>query len=317
MQTPAGYEVIDGRFYPTDWLQVVFNPSFPSRIAHTVVAFFITTSFVVLGVGAYLMKRGRFAEEGRTMLSMALWLLTVLVPLQFFLGDHHGLNTREHQPAKLAAIEARWETGRGVPLTLFAIPDAKGEKNRFAIEVPLLGSLILTHDIDGEVKGLKDFPADQRPPVAIPFFAFRIMVGCAVAMLAVVALGGWLRWRGELKLTPPPLFLLLCQIATPIGFIAVIAGWVVTEVGRQPWTVYGLLRTADSVSPSLTGSNVLTSLIAYMLVYLFIYPSGVLLMWRAVKKGPTASEEGNATIEAGRPLAPVLAGANLGGSGAK
>jgi cytochrome d ubiquinol oxidase subunit I len=241
----------------------------------------------------------------------------VLVPLQFFLGDHHGLNTREHQPAKLAAIEARWETGRGVPLTLFALPDAKAETNRYAIEIPDLGSLILTHDIDGEVKGLKDFPADQRPPVAIPFFAFRIMVGCAVAMLAVVALGGWLRWRGELKLTPPPLFLLLCQIATPIGFIAVIAGWVVTEVGRQPWTVYGLLRTADSVSPSLTGSNVLTSLIAYMLVYLFIYPSGVLLMWRAVKKGPTASEEGNATIEAGRPVAPVLAGANLGGSGAK
>ena len=132
------------------------------------VAFFITTGFVVLGVGAYLLKRERFAEEGRTMLSMALWLLTVLVPLQIFLGDHHGLNTREYQPAKLAAIEARWETGRGVPLTLFAIPDEKAESNRFAIEVPLLGSLILTHEIDGEVKGLKDFPADQRPPVAIP-----------------------------------------------------------------------------------------------------------------------------------------------------
>lgn len=314
MQTPAGFEVIDGRFYPTDWLQVIFNPSFPSRIAHTVVAFFITTSFVVLGVGAYLMKRERFAEEGRTMLSMALWLLTVLVPLQFFLGDHHGLNTREHQPAKLAAIEARWETGRGVPLTLFAIPDAKAEKNRFAIEVPFLGSLILTHDIDGEVKGLKDFPADQRPPVTIPFFAFRIMVGCAVVMLGVVALGGWLRWRGELGLSPPPLFLLLCRLTTPIGFIAVIAGWVVTEVGRQPWTVYGVLRTADSVSPSLTGSNVLTSLLGYMAVYLFIYPSGVILMWRAVKKGPAASEDYDATIEAGRPVAPVLAGANLGGS---
>jgi cytochrome d ubiquinol oxidase subunit I len=314
MQTPAGYEIIDGRFYPTDWLQVIFNPSFPSRISHVVVAFFITTSFVVLGVGAYLMKRGRFVEEGRTMLSMALWLLTVLVPLQFFLGDHHGLNTREHQPAKLAAIEARWETGRGVPLTLFAIPDAKAEKNRFAIEVPLLGSLILTHDIDGEVKGLKDFPAGQRPPVAIPFFAFRIMVGCAVVMLGVVLLGGWLRWRGGLGLSPPPLFLLLCQLTTPIGFIAVIAGWTVTEVGRQPWTVYGLLRTADSVSPSLTGSNVLISLIGYMAVYLFMYPSGVILMWRAVKKGPVASEEYDAAIEAGRPVAPVLAGARFGGS---
>ena len=183
--------------------------------------------------------------------------------------------------------------------------------------IPLLGSLILTHDIDGEVKGLKDFPADQRPPVAIPFFAFRIMVGCAVVMLGVVVLGGWLRWRGQLHLSPPPLFLLLCRLTTPIGFIAVIAGWVVTEVGRQPWTVYGLLRTADSVSPSLTGSNVLISLLAYMAVYLFMYPSGVFLMWRAVEKGPAASEEYGAAIEAGRPVAPVLAGAHLGGSDRK
>ena len=210
-----------------------------------------------MGVGAYLMRRGRFAEEGRIMLSMTLWLLTVLVPLQIFLGDQHGLNTREHQPAKLAAIEARWETGRRVPLTLFAIPDEKAETNYFSIDVPLLGSLILTHELDGEVKGLKDFPADQRPPVAIPFFAFRIMVGCGLLMLAVVLLGGWLRWRGRLDDTP--LFLQLCQLVAPIGFIAVIAGWIVTEVGRQPWTVYGLLRTADSVSPSLTGLDVLIS----------------------------------------------------------
>jgi cytochrome d ubiquinol oxidase subunit I len=317
MQTPAGYEIIDGRFYPTDWLQVIFNPSFPSRFAHTVVAFFITTSFVVLGVGAYLVKRERSALEGRTMLSMALWLLTVLAPLQIFLGDHQGLNTREHQPAKLAAIEARWQTGRGVPLTLFAIPDEKAETNNLSIELPYVGSLILTHDIDGEVKGLKDFPPDQRPPVLVPFFGFRIMVGCAMLMLAVVVLGGWLRWRGELDYDPPPLFLLLCQLTTPIGFIAVIAGWAVTEVGRQPWTVYGLLRTADSVSPSLTGSNVLTSLLAYMAVYLFMYPSGLILMWRLVKKGPTEGEELDAAIEAGRPKAPVLAGAIVGGSVAK
>jgi cytochrome d ubiquinol oxidase subunit I len=139
MQTPAGYEIVDGRFFPKDWLQVVFNPSFPSRLAHTVVAFFITTGFVVMGVGAYLLRREKFAEEGRTMLSMTLWLLTVLVPLQIVIGDHHGLNTREYQPAKLAAIEARWETGRGVPITLFAIPDEKTETNHFSIDVPLLG----------------------------------------------------------------------------------------------------------------------------------------------------------------------------------
>src|SRR6516162_4778085 len=315
MQTPAGYEIIDGRFFPTDWLQVVFNPSFPSRLAHTLVAFFITTSFVVMGVGAYLLRREKSAKEGRTMLSMTLWLLTVLVPLQIFLGDHHGLNTLKYQPAKLAAIEAHWETSRRVPITLFAIPDEKTEANHFSVDVPFVGSLILTHEIDGEVKGLKDFPADQRPPVAIPFFAFRIMVGCGVVMLGIVLLGGWLRWRGRLDDTP--LFLQLCQLVIPIGFIAVIAGWVVTEVGRPPWTVYGLLRTADSVSPSLTGSDVLISLLAYVIVYLFMYPSGVLLMWRIVRTGPATAEEPDAAIEAGRPKAPVLAGGHVGvGDGA-
>ena len=309
MQTPAGYEIIDGRFFPKDWMEVVFSPSFPSRLAHTVVAFYITTGFVVLGVGAYLLRRERFAVEGRTMLSMTLWLLTALVPLQIFLGDHHGLNTLEHQPAKLAAIEARWETGRRIPLTLFAIPDEKTESNYAAIEVPLLGSLILTHRLDGEIKGLKDFPADQRPPVAIPFFAFRIMVGCGTLMLGIVLLGGWLRWRGRLNDTP--LFLRLCQLAIPIGFVAVIAGWVTTEVGRQPWTVYGLMRTAASVSPSLTGRDVLISLLAYMAVYLFMYPAGLFLMIRIVRRGPMPSEEQDATVEAGRPQAPVLAGPGI------
>lgn len=314
MQTPSGYEIIDGRFFPVDWLRVIFNPSFVFRLSHTVVAFFVTTGFVVLGAGAYLLRRGRFAEEGRTMLSMALWLLTVLVPLQIFLGDQHGLNTLEYQPAKLAAIEARWETGRSVPLTLFAIPDEKTETNHDAIEIPGLGSLILTHKIDGEVKGLKDFPADQRPPVAIPFFAFRIMVGCGLLMLGIVLLGGWLRWRGRLADTP--LFLLLCQLAFPIGFVAVIAGWTVTEVGRQPWTVYGLLRTAASVSPSLSGRDVVISLLAYMAVYLFMYPIGLFLMLRVVWGGPAPAAASDATIEAGRPQGPVLAGAGVAG-GAK
>jgi cytochrome bd ubiquinol oxidase subunit I len=311
MQTPAGFEIIDGRFFPTDWFQVIFNPSFLARLAHTVVAFFITTGFVVLGVGAYLLRRDRFSQEARTMVSMTLWLLSVLVPVQIFLGDHHGLNTLEHQPAKLAAIEAHWTTGRRIPLVLFAIPDEKAETNRFAIEMPDVGSLILTHELDGKVIGLKDFPADQRPPVAIPFFAFRIMVGIGLLMLAVVALGGWLRWRGVLMDTP--LFLRLCVFTMPIGFIAVIAGWVTTEVGRQPWTVYGLSRTAHSVSPSLTGTDVLISLLAYMIVYLFMYPVGVLLMWRLVRKGPTAADDADVEIESGRPKAPVLAGAAVTG----
>jgi cytochrome bd ubiquinol oxidase subunit I len=307
MQTPAGYEIVNGQFLPKDWLAVIFNPSFPYRLAHVIVGFFVTTGFVVLGVGAYLVRREPSTREGRTMLSMTLWLLTVLVPLQMVIGDLHGLNTREYQPAKLAAIEARWDTGRRVPLTLFAIPSEKSERNNFAIEVPWLGSLILTHHLDGEVKGIKDFPANQRPPVAIPFFAFRIMVGCAVVMLGIVLLGGWLRWSGRLYNTP--LFLRLVQLVSPIGFVAVIAGWCVTEVGRQPWTVYGLLRTAQSVSPSLTSFDVAISLAGYMLVYLMIYPAGLSLMLRIVRKGPEHSDEWAPRIEARRPAARVLAGA--------
>ncbi|MCC8943562.1 cytochrome ubiquinol oxidase subunit I [Bradyrhizobium sp. Arg62] len=304
MQTPAGYEIINGQFYPKDWIEVIFNPSFPYRLAHTVIAFFTTTGFVVLGVGAYLLRRGRAVAESRIMLSMALWMLTVLVPLQIVVGDLHGLSTRDHQPAKLAAIEARWDTARRVPLTLFAVPDDKGERNKYAIEIPWLGSLILTHDLDGQVKGLKDFPADQRPPVAIPFFAFRAMVGCAGVMLLLVVAGAWLRWRGRLYDTP--LYLRLCQYGIPLGFIAVIAGWFVTEVGRQPWTIYGLLRTAHSVSPSLTGFDVTLSLLGYMAVYLLIYPWGLILMLRLVRRGPMETPEA-AAVEAGRPAGPVLA----------
>jgi cytochrome d ubiquinol oxidase subunit I len=305
MQTPAGYEIVNGKFFPTDWLRVIFSPSFPYRFAHVVLAFFVTTGCVVVAVGAYLVRRQPHAKEGRIILSMALWLLTVLVPMQIVAGDLHGLNTREYQPAKLAAIEARWETARRVPLTLFALPNEKAETDDFAIEVPWLGSLILTHDLDGEVKGLKDFPADQRPPVAVPFFAFRIMVGCGFAMLGLVLLGGWLRWRG--RLYDAPLFLRALQFAAPLGFVAVVAGWCVTEVGRQPWTVYGLLRTAASVSPSLTSFDVALSLAGYMLVYLLIYPWGLFLMLRIVRKGPGHSDERAPRIEGGRVHAPTLA----------
>ncbi|EHM02808.1 bacterial cytochrome ubiquinol oxidase [Acetobacteraceae bacterium AT-5844] len=312
MQTPAGYEIIDGRFYPKDWIEVIFNPSFPYRLAHVVVGFFVTTGFVVLGVGAYLLRRNRAVEEGRIMVSMTLWLLTVLVPLQIYIGDLHGLNTREHQPAKLAAIEARWDTARSVPLTLFAWPDENAETNRFAVDVPLLGSLILTHELDGEVRGLRDFPPDQRPPVAIPFFAFRIMVGCGLVMLAIVLCGGWLRWKRRLHHSRA--FLAICQYVMPIGFVAVVAGWMVTEIGRQPWTVYGHLRTADSVTPSLTGGNVAISLFAYVTVYLLVYPVGIVLMARIAKMGPAAADHSE-PIEGGRPVAPVLAGAVKGEEG--
>jgi len=303
MQTPSGYEVIDGRFFPKDWLDVIFSPSFPYRLAHTVTGFFVTTSFVVVAIAAWLLRRGQSVEEGRVMLSMTLWLLTFLVPVQIFVGDQHGLNTAKYQPAKLAAIEARWDTERSFPLALFAIPDPAHEINRYAIEVPYLGSLILTHTLDGEIKGLKEFKPEDRPPVAIPFFAFRIMVGIGFLMLAVVAASWWLRYRHSLF--DSRWFLALCMAMGPLGFVAVLAGWTTTEVGRQPWTVYGLLRTVDSLAPSLRGGDVLASLLAYMVVYLIIYPSAVVIAARLVRKGPDVAPVASAPIESGRPSAPV------------
>jgi cytochrome d ubiquinol oxidase subunit I len=305
MQTPAGYEIIDGRFFPQDWLKIIFNPSFLYRLAHTVVAFYVTTGFVVIGVGAWYLLRDRFVEEGRSMLSMTLWLLTILVPLQIFLGDQHGLNSFQYQPAKIAAVEARWDTVSAAPLTLFAIPDTKTESNRYAVEIPYLGSLILTHDLHGNVRGLKEWPADERPPVAIPFFAFRIMVGIGLLMLALVVASWWV--RASRRLYSSRWFLRCCEFSMPLGFIAVIAGWTTTEVGRQPWTVYGLMRTADSVSPSLTGNDVLISLVGYGIVYLVIFPVGVALMARLVRRGPLAADPEPDPVEGDRPGLPVSA----------
>ena len=302
MQTPSGYVVIDGRFFPSDWLRIIFNPSFPYRFAHTVVGFYVTTGFVVIGVAAYYLRRGRFVEESRVMLSMTLWLLTVLVPLQIVLGDQHGLNTLAYQPAKVAAMEGDWDTQSRMPLVLFAIPDEANATNRDAIEIPDLGSLILTHDPNGVVRGLKNWPRDQWPPVAIPFFAFRIMVGIGLLMLALVAASWWLRARDRLHAV---WFLRLCELASPAGFIAVVAGWTTTEVGRQPWTVYGLLRTADSVTPALTGTDVVLSLAGYVLVYLLIYPVGLVMMARVVQRGP--AETPTEPIASGRPGGPVHA----------
>jgi cytochrome d ubiquinol oxidase subunit I len=302
MQTPAGYEMRDGRFFPTDWIAIVFSPSFPYRLAHNVSGFYVTTAFVVLGVGAYLLRRGGFAKEGRRMVGMAIGFLSIFVPLQIALGDLHGLNTREYQPAKLAAMEGRWETASPSPLTLFGWPDQAAERNHLAIEVPYLGSLILTHTLDGEIKGLKEWPPDERPPVWPVFMAFRIMVGIGFLMLGVVALG-WVLWFRR-SLFDTAWYLKLCQAMIPAGFIAVLAGWTVTEVGRQPWTVYGLMRTAQSVSPSLTGPDVLWSLLGYMAVYLLMYPSGIAVMVRMVRQGPDEQAMPEEPVEGLQPQAP-------------
>ncbi|HEX4271445.1 MAG TPA: cytochrome ubiquinol oxidase subunit I, partial [Rhizomicrobium sp.] len=301
MQTPGGYKLVDGIFYPTSWSQIIFSASFPFRFMHTVVAFYVTTGFVVAGVAAYLLARGKAREEGRIMLSMTLWLLTLLVPLQIFLGDLQGLNTLHYQPAKLAAIEAHWNRETRAPLALFAIPDQGSETNHYAVEVPLLGSLILTHDINGVVPGLKDYPRADRAPVAIPFFAFRVMVGIGLVMLALVAAGLWLRLRRNLYDTV--WFSRALMAASPLGFIAVVAGWTTTEVGRQPWTVYGVMRTAHSVTPSLTGMDVLLSLLAYVAVYAVMFPTGLWFVARIVRGGIVSHEA--SPVEAGRPAAPV------------
>jgi cytochrome d ubiquinol oxidase subunit I len=309
MQTPAGYELIDGRFHALDWTAVIFNPSFPYRLAHVVTAFLVTTGFVVIAVAAYHLRRGRALAECRNMLSMTLWLLTALVPLQILLGDLHGLNTFHHQPAKLAAMEGHWETQAGAPLILFGWPDQQAEVTRWAVELPYLGSLILTHEMNGTVRGLKEWRREDRPPAAIIFWSFRIMVGIGLLMLLVVATANWLRWKGRLYDTA--WFLRICEACLPLGFAAVIAGWVTTEVGRQPWVIYGLMRTSDAVTPSLTGVDVLASLIVYVAVYLVVYPVTLYYMVVLVRAGPVDEEETDRPIEGlQRPL-PARAAAGV------
>lgn len=302
MQTPQGYKIVAGRFEPVDWFAIIFNPSFPYRLLHNVTAFYITTAFVVMGVGAWLLRRGRAADDSRMMIRMALDLLIIIVPLQIFLGDQHGLNTLEYQPAKLAAIEGRYDTAQPAPLTLFGIPDDAAATMRHAIDIPYLGSLILTHSWSGAIRGLKEWPADQRPPVGPPFFAFRIMVGIGFIMLFVAIVGQILRLRG--RLWECVWFLRLCQWVAPLGFVAVIAGWTTTEVGRQPWTVYGLMRTVDSVSPSLTTTDVALSLAFYIVVYLIMFPTGIAFMAGLVRRGPQAPDLQPERIESGRPNRP-------------
>ncbi|WP_225770518.1 cytochrome ubiquinol oxidase subunit I [Inquilinus sp. Marseille-Q2685] len=287
LHTPAGYEVADGALVPSDWLAIVFNPSFPVRFLHTVAAAYLTTAFVIAGVSAWYLLRGRSVLESRQAFSMALWLIAVLAPLQIFIGDQAGLEVRERQPVKLAAIEAHWQTGSDVPLILFAWPDQSGEKNDFVLEIPHLGSLILTHSWDGSVQGLKDFPPQDRPPVAIVFWTFRIMVGLGFLMLGAGLLGLWLRATG--RLYDSRWFHRFMVVMLPSGFVAVIAGWFTTEIGRQPWVVQGILRTADALSP-VGGGSVLLSLALFVLVYAILLGSAVYYIVKLVRIGPEAPE---------------------------
>ena len=284
MQTPQGFTVdAQGVLHVADWWKVIFTPSFPYRFAHMVAAAYLTTAFVVGGIGAWYILKNRSVPHGRVMLGMAMSLIFWLAPLQLFIGDQHGLDALKYQPAKIAAVEANWETRRDMPLILFAIPDPKTESNLYEVAIPDLGSLILTHEWDGEVRGLKSFAPDDRPDPIIPFFAFRIMVGIGLIMIALGLIGAVLWLMGRLFTTR--WYLRLMSWATPAGFIAVLSGWFVAEVGRQPWVVYNVLRTVDAVSP-VPGGSVLTSIVLFVLVYGIVFGAGIYYMAKLVGRGP-------------------------------
>lgn len=289
MQTPQGFSIgDDGLLYPENWLEIIFNPSFPYRYSHMVIAAYLCTAFCIGGVSSYYLLRKKFTQHAKIMLGMATIMAFFVAPLQLFIGDMHGLNTLEHQPMKVAAMEGVWEDTKGAPLLLFAIPDRSEQKNHFEGGIPNVASLILTHQPDGEIKGLSNVPVDEQPPVAIVFWCFRIMVGIGMLMIGVGLWGGILFIRKKLFSTP--LFHKAFALMTPAGFIALLCGWFVTEVGRQPYTVYGVLKTADSVSPVIP-EQIAFTLLGFIVSYTFIFGAGTYYIARLVLKGPVALQE--------------------------
>jgi len=300
MHTPAGHAMQNGVAVPVDWLQIVFNPSFPYRLAHMATAAYLTTSFVVLALGARYLLAGKYLDEAKTMLRMGVGFAAIVAPLQLFIGDQHGLNTLQYQPVKIAAMEAHWDGSKPGAFHIFAWPDEKGEKNHYEISIPRGSSLVLTHDPNGLFPGLKSVPASERPNVPIVFFAFRIMLGVGFFMIGAALLGALLWWRG--KLFETRWYLVPAQFVWWIGFVAVIAGWTVTESGRQPWIAQGILRTADAVSP-VPGSSIATTLALFVLVYGIVFSMGIYYINRLINTGPAAiAGEAPASGIAGRPL---------------
>ncbi len=287
MQTPQGFEILDGRVVPTDWLKVIFNPSFPYRLAHMTIAAYLSTALFVGASGAWHLLKGRDTPAMRRMLSMAMWMLLVAAPAQIFVGDAHGLNTLEYQPAKIAAMEGHWqnEPGEAVPLILFGVPDMAAETTRYKIEIPHLGSLILTHSWDGQIPGLKSFAPGDRPNSLIVFWTFRIMVGLGMGMLLLALWALWARRRGALYTSRP--FLRFALLMGPTGLVAILAGWFTTEIGRQPWVVYGVMRTADGVS-NHSALALSSTLILFIAMYFAVFGIGVSYMLKLVARGPSA-----------------------------
>lgn len=274
MQTPQGFEIkADGVFYPTSWMEIIFNPSFHHRLMHMVSAAYLTTSFVVGGVGAIYLLQRRFVEHAKVMLGMATMMAAILGPIQAFIGDAHALNTLQYQPAKIAAIESIWHTGKAVPWTIVGFPDEELAETKYAVDIPYGSSLILTHSLDGEVKGLNEWPREDWPHVAIVFWSFRVMVGLGVLMICLGFLSAFQYFRGKLFTSDFVHKLWVCMM--PSGFCALLAGWFVTEVGRQPYVVYGILRTVDAATPALLGGQIAWSLMLFVITYSLVFGAGM------------------------------------------
>lgn len=303
MQTPQGFEIIGGRVVPVDWMKVIFNPSFPYRLAHMTIAAYLATALFVGASGAWHLLRRHNTPAIRTMFSMAMWMVLAVAPIQIAVGDAHGLNTLQHQPAKIAAIEGHWENSKGesVPLILVGVPDMAAEKTRYAIELPYLGSIILAHSLHGRIPGLKQFAPEDRPNSAIVFWTFRMMVGLGLMMLLLGVGGLWLRWRH--RLYENRLFLRFALLMGPSGSLAILAGWLTTEIGRQPWVVYGVMRTKDAVSnhsaPALSAT-----LILFIVMYCAVFGTGISYMIKLVAKGPHEGGEGPGGHERGEACVP-------------
>ncbi|MFJ3053697.1 MULTISPECIES: cytochrome ubiquinol oxidase subunit I [Pseudomonas nitroreducens/multiresinivorans group] len=289
MQTPQGHEIVNGVVVPVDWVAIIFNPSFPYRLLHMAIASFVATAFFVGASAAWHLLRGRDNPAIRKMLSMAMWMALIVAPIQAMVGDAHGLNTLKHQPAKIAAMEGHWDNSSGepTPLILFGWPDMEREETRFKIEIPVLGSLILNHSLTEPIPALKDFPKADRPNSTIVFWSFRIMAGLGMLMIFVGLWSAWLRWRK--RLFESRAFLKLVLWMGPSGLIAILAGWFTTEIGRQPWVVYGLMRTSDAVSNhSVTQMSI--TLVMFVVVYFSLFGVGIGYMMRLVRKGPITHE---------------------------
>jgi cytochrome bd ubiquinol oxidase subunit I len=300
MQTPTGHEIKDGIVHPVDWWAIVFNPSFPFRFAHMLTAAYLTTCFVVLAVGARYLLAGRHIEEARTMVRMGVGFAAIVAPLQVFIGDQHGLNTAKHQPIKIAAMEGHWDGSKPGDFYVFAWPNEKAERNDYALSIPKAGSLVITHDPNGLYQGLKSVPPSERPPVPTVFFAFRLMLLIGFSMVGTGLVGVWLWWRG--RLFDSRWYLWPASKVWWAGFVAVIAGWTVTESGRQPWLAHGILKTANALSPVPAGS-IAFSLAMFIVVYGIVFSMGIYYINRLIVLGPQGrSIEPSAHGSPGRPL---------------